>query len=603
MKKLLSACAPFCLLLPHTGIAQDLIELDEIVVSATIEPQPINRTGAIVDIVNEEELVNAPLSIANALDRVVGTSVSANGGVGANTTLRVRGLDGKYIGVRIDGIDVTDPSSTQTQFNFGGLTSAGVGRIEIVKGSQSALYGSEAVAGVIDISTLSLSEDGRRTQVGIEAGSFGTVNASVGHAMRDGATALSFNLSRTETDGFSARASDTEADGFSQTLLTVKGETEVGEGVTIGASALYRDTSIEIDRSSFDPSGETTGEQRGARAFTAFDAFGVEHELSVSKFETERRDPGGFVTEFDGDRTQITYLGTTDLAFGTLSFGLDRTEETFLTSSNSGESTTNSAMLELLTQPSNTTDLALSLRYDNNDTFGGNVSGRVALAWQATSETTVRAVVGNGFRAPSLFERFSAFGDPALAVEKSSSAELGVERQFSNGNYEATLFYTRVVDLIDFDGLAVACGSGFGCYNQVAGKTVSMGLELGGEVEVADGLTLFGSYAFTDAETEGTRLARVPRHDLSIGIERDFSDSFSVFASVTHVADIEPSAFAPADNKVDDHTLVSIGASYGISDTTEAYFRVENLFDEDYETAGGFNTAGRSFFAGIRAQF
>ena len=603
MKKLLMTYAPLCLVLPFGALAQSAFELDDIIVSATIEPQSVNRTGAIVDVVDVEDLEDAPLSVAGALNRLVGTSLSANGGLGANTTFRLRGLDGRYQGVRIDGIDVSDPSSTQTQFNFGGLTGAGLGRIEVVRGSQSALYGSEAVAGVIDISTFELGEDGSTTRVGIEGGSFGTVSASVGHAIRDGNTALSFNLSRIESDGFSRRSSDDEEDGFTQTLFTAKGQTEVGDGIIVGGSILYRDAEVEIDQSTSDPSGDNFTDQRGARLFTQFSAGGIDHEFSVSKYETERRDPGGFTQAFDGDRTQIAYLGTTELSFGTLSFGLDRTKETFETSFEDGESVTQSALVELLNEYSETVSIASSLRYDDNDDFGSNLSGRVALAWRATPDMTVRAVAGNGFRAPSLFERFSGFGDTGLKVEQSRSFELGVERFFGDTRIEATAFYIEIEDLIQFDSAATGCAFGPGCYNQVPGTTVSQGLEFAAETALTDNLTLFGTYTYTDAKTEEERLVRVPRHDISIGLESQITDRFAASATISHAADIVPSIFAPADNKVGDYTLVDAGLSYAITDEAEGYLRVENLFDEDYETAGGFNMPGRAVYVGIRAEF
>ncbi len=603
MKTLLLSAAPLSLLLPQVALAQEPLLLDEIVVSATIEPQAINRTGATVDVVEADTIADAPLSVSGTLDRIPGVTVSASGGLGSSSILRVRGLDGKYLGVRIDGIDVTDPSSTQTQFDFGGLTGVGLGRIELVKGAQSALYGSESVGGLVDIRTFELEEDGSVVSLGLEAGSFGTINTSAGYAVRTGGNALSFNLSRVEADGFSSRSSDTEEDGFEQTFFTIKGETELANGITLGGSAFYRDTEVEIDRSATDPSGENTGLQRAARVFTAFDAFGIEHELSFSSFDIERRDPGGFTTEFNGDRTQLAYLGTTEVALGTLSFGIDETEERFSTPTESGSTETQSALVELLTTPSGSTDLALSLRYDDNEDFGGTLSARIALAWQAQPDLTIRAVAGNGFRAPSLFERFSAFGDPNLEVEESRSVEFGVEKRFSGGHIEATAFYTEIDNLIDFDGAATACGSGFGCYNQVPGTTVSQGIELAGEAALGEDLTVFGTYTYTDAKTDGTRLVRVPRHDLSIGVEKAFTDRLSAKATATHVADVEASPFAPANNKVGDYTVFDVGFTYDVTNTTEAYVRIENLFDEDYETAGGFNAPDRSFYAGIRARF
>ena len=116
-------------------------------------------------------------------------------------------------------------------------------------------------------------------------------------------------------------------------------------------------------------------------------------------------------------------------------------------------------------------------------------------------------------------------------------------------------------------------------------------------------MSLYGAYTYTDARNGDTRLTRTPRHDVVVGLNSDFTDKLSGYVDVRHVADIVPSAFAPANNLVGDYTLVGAGVSYDVSDTAEVYLRVENLFDEDYETAGGFNQAGRSVFLGVRADF
>ena len=123
-------------------------------------------------------------------------------------------------------------------------------------------------------------------------------------------------------------------------------------------------------------------------------------------------------------------------------------------------------------------------------------------------------------------------------------------------------------------------------------------------------LTLFTCNQFpcavpsvTDAKTDGTRLTRTPRHDLVLGVDTQFSNRLSGGMDLRYVADVEPSVFAPADNKVGDYVLVGANLNYDITDSTQAYLRIENLLDEDYETAGGFNTPGRSAYFGIRADF
>lgn len=597
MKRTLLASVAFTALLAAPGLAQEAFDLDEIVVSPSLAPVDPARTGATVEVVEGDDLQNADTSLIQTLSREPGVSFSANGGVGSNTTLRIRGLDTSYIGVRVNGIDVTDPSSTQTGFNFGGLTAAGLGRVEILKGSQSAIYGSEAIAGVVDITTARPRGLGFSADLNLEAGSFGTRSGSLwmGHATERGEVALSY--SRLITDGISALASDTEEDGFEQEMLTLSTRYDLTETVTVGASALWRDGMVEIDRPFVGNAGENFFTQRGARVFAEFETGGIDHRLSYSVFDSERRDPGGFTPYFNGDREELQYIGSAEIgATSTLGFGLDETRETFDIPGASGEVTTRSVFAELQLRPADDLDLSLALRHDDHSRFGGSTTGRIAAAWRAQPDLTLRAVLGSGFRAPSLYELFGPYGSTTLQPEQSRSFELGAEKTFEAGFVRATAFYTEIDDLIGYDFILSA-------YNQLPGTTVTRGLELAGRYALSDRVALFANYTLTDAKTEGTRLVRVPRHDLVLGLDADLGNGFNGTFEVQRVADVEASAFAPVDNKVGDYTLVNLGVSYDIMDRAQAYLRVENLLDEDYETAGGYNTPGRAAYFGLRASF
>lgn len=597
MKRTLLASVAFTALLAAPGLAQEAFDLDEIVVSPSLAPVDPARTGATVEVVEGDDLQNADTSLIQTLSREPGVSFSANGGVGSNTTLRIRGLDTSYIGVRVNGIDVTDPSSTQTGFNFGGLTAAGLGRVEILKGSQSAIYGSEAIAGVVDITTARPRGLGFSADLNLEAGSFGTRSGSLwmGHATERGEVALSY--SRLITDGISALASDTEEDGFEQEMLTLSTRYDLTETVTVGASALWRDGMVEIDRPFVGNAGENFFTQRGARVFAEFETGGIDHRLSYSVFDSERRDPGGFTPYFNGDREELQYIGSAEIgATSTLGFGLDETRETFDIPGASGEVTTRSVFAELQLRPADDLDLSLALRHDDHSRFGGSTTGRIAAAWRAQPDLTLRAVLGSGFRAPSLYELFGPYGSTTLQPEQSRSFELGAEKTFEAGFVRATAFYTEIDDLIGYDFILSA-------YNQLPGTTVTRGLELAGRYALSDRVALFANYTLTDAKTEGTRLVRVPRHDLVLGLDADLGNGFNGTFEVQRVADVEASAFAPVDNKVGDYTLVNLGVSYDITDRAQAYLRVENLLDEDYETAGGYNTPGRAAYFGLRASF
>lgn len=589
--------------------AQDAaFDLDPIIVeSSSLRPVAQARTGANVEILQGTDAGADDSRVVDRLARLPGVNVTSNGGLGALGTIQVRGLPARYVGVRINGIDVSDPSGTQNQFNFGGFTASGVERIELLKGSQSAIFGSEAIAGVVNMTTFQPSELGFSGMAQAEAGSFDTYSGtfSMGHRTEQGFVALSFG--RVESEGISSQSFNTEKDGFQQSTLHLSAEHALSDTMTIGGAILYRDGETEIDRSAFslDATGEISSRERGARVFTTFETGAVTHTLSYAYFDVDRKDPGGFTTRFQGERETFSYLGTTPLgAVTTLTFGIDHTQEDIDSGSVVGSEDNTSFTTELLYSPTDRFDLSAALRHDDNSSFGGETTGRLTAVYRPLSDIALRASVGTGYRAPSLFERFSDFGDPGLQPEKSISYELGVEKAYGDrGLVKATVFYTDVDDLIDFDPASVACGSGFGCYNQVPGTTTSQGFELSGEYALSDRVSFFGAYTYTDAKTDGVRLTRTPKHDAVIGLSGAFSDRMNGYLDVRHVADVVPSAFAPADNKVGDYTLVGAGVSYDLSDSAEVYLRVENLLDEDYETAGGFNQPGRAAYFGLRANF
>lgn len=596
------AISPFLL---STAFAQDVFDLGEIVVSGSLSPVTEGQTGATVEILDSEELSGKDTSVIARLDRLPGVNSTANGGLGTNSSIQVRGLPSRYVVVRVNGIDMNDPSGTQNAFNFGSLTPSGIDRIEVLKGSQSALYGSEAIGGVVDITTYRPTEQGVSGRISSEFGSFGTTSGTLSVGLLTDRGEVAFSYGRIVSDGFSARANDDEDDSFRQSTLNLTGSYAVTDTFTLGAAVNVREGALEIDRSSSNNTGQNFFEELGARVYVELVTGNVTHTLAYSYFDIERRDPTGFTTNFAGERKRLSYLGTADLSGGyTLNFGLDTTEESFNSGGETGAEDTLSAQAELLFQPLSNLDLSAALRYDDNSAFGGNTTGRLAAAWHAKEDLTFRAVLGTGFRAPSLYERFSIYGDADLSPEQSRSFELGVEKRYGEiASVKATLFYTEIDDLIQFDGASTACSSGFGCYNQVPGTTKSRGLELSTQYAVSDATNLFGNYTYTDATTDGTRLTRTPRHDLVLGFDTQISSRLSGGMDVRYVADVVPSAFAPADNKVGDYAVVGANFNFDLNDSAQAYLRIENLFDEDYETAGGFNMPGRAAFFGVRADF
>ena len=587
-------------------LAQDTGEiylLDEIIVSGSLVPVAKSETGATVETLDADETGTAAQSVSDVLATLPGVSMSRSGSVGATTALRIRGLSSEYIGVRLNGIDITDTSLPTTQYNFGGLLSYGISSIEVLKGSQSALYGSEAVAGVVSMDTLS-GEPGLSTTV--EAGSYGTYSVGISDKIESEKGSVDFTLSHYKTDGFSASSDNDEDDGFEETVLTFGLEQDVSDTVTLGLTGFYRTSDLDYD-GYYDDYATSEREEKGLRGFAQIHGDVVTHEISASLFNVDRTNVadtyvwgvGMFEkddTDYTSRRKELTYLGSATLSsITTLTFGAEYIEEKYSSVSEAygasdGKSHNTAIKAEWLHAPTADLNLSAALRYDSHSDFGDHISGRLAASWDVAPEWTARAVLGTGFRAPSLYQLFGPYGNADLKEETSQSAELGLERRFTGDDFiKGTLFYTEIEDRIDF---------ATSTYSQVAGTTTSKGIELSGGYTVSETLSLYGNYTYTSVKTEGERSSRVPRHDLVLGLNAELSDRFSGALEAQHIADV-----MDGSTKLDDYTLFNASLSYDLTDTVQLYLRADNLTDEDYETVSGYNTAGRSAYLGLKASF
>ncbi len=612
MKTLTPSAIAFVIAAAPAAFADDTFDLGNITVFANKSGQQtdLDRTGASVEVVTAEQLQQAPENtVGEYLARQPGLSLSANGGLGTNTTLRVRGLDGKYIKVLVDGIDVTDPSSTQTQFDWGGLTTSQISRIEILKGSSSSLYGSRAIAGVVNITTdQRTDEPGTRVSLSAEGGSFNTGQAGVNLSTQGERGGVSVSLNRVRTDGFSARdgAANTEPDGYEARQLNFSGDYQATDTLKLGFSGLALNSNGSFDEFGGDglpPFDEfTTVKTRALRGFAELATGAVRNTFSASYYRNDRvSHSNGFATPFLGTRNRLDYKGeyTASDRLG-YTFGTDWEKETFDSGFDRGQSTNTGVFGEALYAPGAALDLAASLRYDQHSAFGGNLSGRLAAVYRLSDATILRAVAATGFRAPSLYELNSTlYGNPALQPEKSNSFELGVEQRLGGGSFvKATGFYTRIDDLIQFVTLSFVPFTGQ--YQQVPGTSVSKGIELSGAWVMSDMFSLLGNYTYTRAnDATGARLLRVPGQDVVLGLDVTINADWGGNVSLRHVMD-RPDEFGTV---MPDYTVVNTAVTYAVSQRADIYLRVENLLDEDYQTSAGFTASGRAIYAGLRARF
>lgn len=592
--------------LPAT--AQEFFDLGTLVLSGEFDETPAEQLGATVSVVTREEIERSgETRVADVLARLPGVDVRARGPLGSVSSITIRGAGQAYVRVLVDGIDVTDVSTPQTAFDFGSLTTADIARIEVLRGGQGALYGSEAIGGVINITTRRAEEEGVTQTANVEAGSYGTFRGSYGVAADLGDLDYALTLSHTRSDGFSAadeNDGNTEADGFEATRLSFALGHDLGNGGRVGLNGFVEQARVEFDEQfpigDGSPDDVSDNASVGLRAFVELPTGPIDSTLTANYYRIERDvrgSSGGFGANnlYTGDRVGLSYLGQADLGPATeLRFGLDATRETFEQSGDfgpgDGESDVVGVFGELAWSPTDRFDMTLTLRHDAYSEFGGQTSGRIAAAWRPTDDWILRASAARSYRAPSLYELFGPFGEPTLEPEESRSLDLGLERRFGAEAFaRATLFYNETTNLIDFPFP----------YAQVPGTVTRNGLELEFATPVAAGWTLAGSYTYTEGDnpdlTAGNSWnVEFPEHDLSLTVAGDLTDRLSAALSVQSVWD-RPT--------LEDYTLANATFAYDLNEGVEVYLRIDNLLDEEYQLVSGYGTSDRAFAIGLRTRF
>jgi vitamin B12 transporter len=595
-------------------LAQDeTFALDEITVSANRAETELSRAGSSVAVVEEEELEKAGgQPVAAYLATLPGVSLSTQGPIGNGAALRVRGADGRYLAVFVDGIRVSDPSAVTTSFDFGSLLTSDVGRIEVLRGSQSALYGGSAVGGVINIETKRPVEDGTRQTVSVEGGSYGTAALNYGMVRKTGALETTLNATMLATDGYSAASSGSEADGAEIARLSFGARYQASDSLAVGGSAFIQRTRQDYD--GFDPltflPADAANVQRrretGARAYAELTAGNTEHEFDVTAYDIDRAYDDAFGgSAFAGRRLGFSWTATTTVNDAlTLVYGADTTtDEAIYTNLPGGstDTTVSGAFAQAIWAAGADLDISATARVDNHSAFGTFGTGRVALAYRPSDDLTLRAAVARGFRAPSideLYGDYSAFGfvgNPNLTPEESTSYEIGAEYAGADGlSLSVTAFRLEIDNLI-------VTNSTFSSLENQPGKSLRQGIEVGAAAQITDHVRATAAYTYTETERpDGTRLGLVPRHDLTLGVEADVTDRLTAGLTIKHQADRLDDFAAVA---MPDFTVVNASASYDLGNDSEIVLRAENLFDETYELSNGYATAGRSAYVGFRKSF
>ncbi len=555
--------------------------------------QSISVMGA-----GELDAVQAP-DLTRALERLPGVSISRDGGLGATTGVRVRGAESAQLLVLIDGVRVADHASPGGAYDLGNLLAGPLAKLELLRGSNSVVWGSQAIGGVLALTT-------RETGGGEASAEYGaydtvTLNGSAG-LVRD-AHAISFNAGYVRSDSFSAQSAGTEADGFRQWQLSGKARLRLGEGLTLRASARHADSRLGIDLSGPDSPDVQFARETGARAGLAYESDDLSLDAGVSLANIARDYETGFgPSSFKGRSRRIDIKGRWRLpASLALDFGADSdwTEaESSFDPKQKGRLSSGHALLGYYGAG---LTLAAGARLDSHDRFGSHwtfgANGSVALG----GDVRLRASYGEGFKAPTLYQLYGSFvGTPGLRPEESKSYDAGIELGDRNASLHlaATLFRRDSRNLIDFDPNLFIYG------NIARARAEGVELEAGGAITPK----LRGWASYTHVKSRdlvlNRDLARRPRNLLSLG-----ADWRTPLSGLELGADLRVSARAVEYDfpgnvlGLDGYTVLTLRATLPVTGQIEIFGRIENVTDEHYETSKGFNTPRRSAYVGARARF
>ena len=590
-------------------------ETEVIMVTATRTETPVSQLPDAVSIISREQIdQQKATTIFEALRGVPGLNIRKSGSIGRQSEMTIRGSSTSQVLVMIDGVQVN--SATTGTFNFANLTTDNIERIEVVRGAQSTLYGSDAMGGLINIVT----RKGKGKPKFSIRSEFGTLERTFNESINSSGSLGKFNYSvdvaRVDSDG---RGSD---DDYDKTNISSKFGYKISETINFDAAMRYNDSMVALDDGAFrqDPNRFSQSEDFNMNAvvnqsLTDWWSQSLKFSFADSDLVSiDRANPG--TAETTNSRFRLdTHIYTGNWQH-TLKY---RDIDTFVVGFEfENQSADNRTFDETLINRGwyfqNQLKLwdrfffNAGLRLDDNNTFGKDVNPKLSIAYHLKeTDTKFKANYGKGFRGPTLNQLFFPnFGNPILDPEESESYDLGFQQYLFDDKFffGVTYFNNRFSNLIE----AVDTG-GFVFEARNLGFVRTEGIEAEAVIKPFEGLTLRGTFTKTNTRDGAKKeLRRQPRKQGSVNINYSFLDKFNINVDDTIVGNsrdgtdgggITPTGRPTIRTNTGVHKL-DAALSYDYSEHLQVYTRAENVLDIQYDEILGFRSAGARFFFGVK---
>ncbi|MFQ5686319.1 MAG: TonB-dependent receptor plug domain-containing protein, partial [Candidatus Scalindua sp.] len=596
-----------------SGVEEDI---EEIIVTATRTETPVSHLPDSVTIISSEQIAQQKATtVFEALRSVPGLNIRKSGGIGRLTNVTIRGSSTAQVLVMIDGIQVNSP--TTGSFDFANLTTDNLERIEVVRGAQSTLYGSDAMGGVINIVT---KKGIGRPKFGIHS-EFGspqkTFNESISSSGSIKKFHYSIDMARIDSDG---RGAD---DDYEKANISSRLGYEINEEMDFETSMRYNNSMVDIDDGPFRQDPNRYSRNKDLNMNVVFNHSLTDwwsHQLKFSFADTDlksvdRANPGQ-PDPFGVSRFRLGTQIYTGNWLHTLKY---KDIDTFVAGFEFEDQEADNRSFEKAIINRGwyfQNQLKLwdrfffntGIRLDDNNTFGKAVNPKLSMAYHLKeTDTKFKVNYGQGFRGPTLNDLFFPnFGDPTLDPEESESYDLGFEQYLLEDKifFGVTYFHNRFSNLIQ----AVDTG-GFVFRAKNIGHVKSEGVEVEAVIKPFKGLTVRGTFTKTNTrDANHKELIRQPSQQGSVNINYGFLDKFNINVDGTIVGStregpngggIKPPG-RPTIRLNDGFYKLDAAFTYDYSKHLQCYSRIENIFDKKFDEILGFRSPGARFFFGIK---
>jgi vitamin B12 transporter len=587
-----------------------VVEMKEVVVTASRLEEPLRYSPDSVTVVTEEEIQKkGGGTVIDVLRDVPGVSIAQYGQFGGTASIYLRGTNNAHTLIMVDGVKVGDPMATDGKMSISDLSTDNIERIEIIRGAQSVLYGSDAIGGVINIITKKGKGKPEFFLSG-EGGSFETFREKIGVSGSNDKVSYSASISRLDTKGISKADEDmgnTEKDPYHDTNISARLDAQISETVRAGFSVRHSKSKMDYDDAGVDAvKVQDTGITSSSINFDQDIFEWWQHIIRLGTTGTKREYTANGA--FDE-----TYKGTTNLVSwqhnffikdkDTITAGFDYQEDSGDLQSVWGDISekkvdTKSFFIQNKLTPFKGLSFTLGARHDNHQTFGGEETYKVALAYfYEETGTKIRGSYGTGFHAPSLYQLYSSYGDPNLKPEESKGYDVGVDQEFFGRKVllSVTYFHTGIKELIDWNWTT------WKYYN--IGEVKTKGWETLVSFKPLDWLTIDANYTYTEAKDDTTDrdLIYRPRHKGGVALSIKPLEGLNVTLDVQNMG----KRYRNTANTLEmpDYTLVNLAASYQATKRLQVFGRVDNLTDKNYQSIYQYGEPGIGVYGGIKVTF